>query len=56
MLDSQLVRKRPDDVYVVLDIGYRRKPQGKKNKTWDGDAYISLAKDKLIMISEDGKM
>ncbi|KJA27752.1 hypothetical protein HYPSUDRAFT_34887 [Hypholoma sublateritium FD-334 SS-4] len=33
-----------------------RKPQGKKNKTWDGDAYISLANDKLVMISEDGKI
>lgn len=34
----------------------RRKPQGRKNKTWDGDAYVSLQKDKLVMISEDGKM
>ena len=34
----------------------RRKPQGKKNKTWDGDAYISHTGEKLIMISEDGKM
>ena len=34
----------------------RRKPQGKKNKTWDGDAYVSHTGEKLIMISEDGKM
>ncbi|KAF8813639.1 hypothetical protein BYT27DRAFT_7334698 [Phlegmacium glaucopus] len=33
-----------------------RKPQGKKNKTWDGDAYVSHVADKLIMISEDGKI
>ncbi|KAF9559847.1 hypothetical protein CPC08DRAFT_742940 [Agrocybe pediades] len=33
-----------------------RKPQEKKNKTWDGDAYVSLMKDKLVMISEDGKV
>ncbi|KDR75393.1 hypothetical protein GALMADRAFT_249441 [Galerina marginata CBS 339.88] len=33
-----------------------RKPQEKKNKTWDGDAYVSLVKDKLYMISEDGKI
>ncbi|KAF9484481.1 hypothetical protein BDN70DRAFT_872506 [Pholiota conissans] len=33
-----------------------RKPQGKKNKTWDGDAYISLVNHKLVMISEDGKI
>ncbi|KAH9485283.1 DNA repair and recombination protein RAD54B [Psilocybe cubensis] len=33
-----------------------RKPQDKKNKTWDGDAYISLMNNKLVMISEDGKV
>lgn len=37
-------------------LSNRRKPQGKKNKTWDGDAYVSHVGDKLIMISEDGKM
>lgn len=50
------MRKRFNGVCTFLNVAYRRKPQGKKNKTWDGDAYISLAKDKLIMISEDGKM
>ncbi|KIM45152.1 hypothetical protein M413DRAFT_441835 [Hebeloma cylindrosporum] len=33
-----------------------RKPQEKKNKTWDGDAYVSLVKNKLLMISEEGKI
>ncbi|PPQ89571.1 LOW QUALITY PROTEIN: hypothetical protein CVT25_012242 [Psilocybe cyanescens] len=33
-----------------------RKPQDKKNKTWDGDAYVSLINEKLVMISEDGKV
>ncbi|PPQ99726.1 hypothetical protein CVT24_009709 [Panaeolus cyanescens] len=31
-----------------------RKPQGKKNKTWEGDVYISHVDQKLIMISEKG--
>ncbi|KAJ3518137.1 hypothetical protein NLJ89_g63 [Agrocybe chaxingu] len=33
-----------------------RKPQDRKNKTWDGDAYVSLVKDRLVMMSEDGKV
>ncbi|KAL0956101.1 hypothetical protein HGRIS_002269 [Hohenbuehelia grisea] len=33
-----------------------RKPSQKKNKTWDGDAYISLQGSKLLMVSEDGKI
>jgi len=34
----------------------RRKPQQKKNKTWEGDAFVSLAGDKLCLISESGKL
>ncbi|KAF8160977.1 SNF2 family N-terminal domain-containing protein [Crassisporium funariophilum] len=33
-----------------------RKPQGRKNKSWDGDAYISHTGEKILMISEDGKI
>ncbi|KAG6878547.1 hypothetical protein C0993_004446 [Termitomyces sp. T159_Od127] len=33
-----------------------RKPQQKKHQTWDGDAYVSLAEGKLIMLSEDGEL
>ncbi|KAG5731081.1 DNA repair and recombination protein RAD54B, partial [Termitomyces sp. T112] len=33
-----------------------RKPQQKKHRTWDGDAYVSLTGGKLVMISEDGKL
>ncbi|KAF8070293.1 P-loop containing nucleoside triphosphate hydrolase protein [Lyophyllum atratum] len=32
-----------------------RKPQQKKHQTWDGDAYISHTKGKLVMMSEEGK-
>ncbi|KAG6813679.1 hypothetical protein H0H92_008527 [Tricholoma furcatifolium] len=32
-----------------------RKPQQKKHQTWDGDAYVTLRNDKLVMISEEGK-
>jgi DNA repair and recombination protein RAD54B len=34
----------------------RRKSQTKKHKTWDGDAFVSRVGNKLIMISEEGKM
>jgi DNA repair and recombination protein RAD54B len=34
----------------------RRNPQGKKNKTWDDDAFVSHIGDKITMISEEGKM
>lgn len=33
-----------------------RKPQGKKHKTWDGDAFVSHVGDKLTVISEKGKI
>ncbi|KAF9467257.1 SNF2 family N-terminal domain-containing protein [Collybia nuda] len=32
-----------------------RKKQTKKHKTWDGDAYVSLTGERLIMMSEEGK-
>jgi DNA repair and recombination protein RAD54B len=35
---------------------YRRKRQSKKHKTWDGDAYVSHLDEKLIMVSEEGKL
>ncbi|KAH9830730.1 SNF2 family N-terminal domain-containing protein [Rhodofomes roseus] len=31
-----------------------RKPQQKKHKTWDGDAYVSLRAEKITLISEKG--
>ena len=34
----------------------RRKAQTRKHKTWDGDAFVSQVGNKLIMISEEGKM
>ncbi|KAG2153895.1 P-loop containing nucleoside triphosphate hydrolase protein [Suillus clintonianus] len=33
-----------------------RKPQSKKHKTWDGDAFVSHVGDKLTVISEKGKI
>lgn len=33
-----------------------RKPQNKKHKTWDGDAFVSHVGDKLTVISEKGKI
>ncbi|TFK44573.1 P-loop containing nucleoside triphosphate hydrolase protein [Crucibulum laeve] len=33
-----------------------RKQQGKKHKTWDGDAFLSHIGSKLTMISEEGKL
>ncbi|RDB25350.1 DNA repair and recombination protein RAD54B [Hypsizygus marmoreus] len=32
-----------------------RKPQNKKHQTWEGDAYVSLTGEKLVMMSEEGK-
>jgi DNA repair and recombination protein RAD54B len=34
----------------------RRKPQSKKHKTWDGDAYVTVQGGTLILVSERGKM
>ncbi|KAH6914098.1 RAD54B protein [Coprinopsis sp. MPI-PUGE-AT-0042] len=33
-----------------------RKQQTRKNKTWDGDGYVSLIGNQLRMISEEGKL
>ncbi|KAH7888361.1 P-loop containing nucleoside triphosphate hydrolase protein [Phlebopus sp. FC_14] len=33
-----------------------RRPQAKKHKTWEGDAYVSHDGNKLIVISEKGKI
>ncbi|EGN99526.1 hypothetical protein SERLA73DRAFT_72346 [Serpula lacrymans var. lacrymans S7.3] len=33
-----------------------RKPQAKKHKTWDGDAFVSFAGEKLTVISDRGKI
>ncbi|KAG2128615.1 P-loop containing nucleoside triphosphate hydrolase protein [Suillus bovinus] len=33
-----------------------RKPQNKKHKTWDGDAFVSHIGDRLTVISEKGKI
>ncbi|KAG0704667.1 P-loop containing nucleoside triphosphate hydrolase protein [Suillus ampliporus] len=33
-----------------------RRPQSKKHKTWDGDAFVSHVGDKLTVISEKGKI
>ena len=34
----------------------RRKPQSKKHKTWDGDAYVTVQGGTLMLVSERGKM
>lgn len=34
----------------------RRKPQSKKHKTWDGDAYVTVQGGMLVLVSERGKM
>lgn len=41
---------------VFCSTCYRRKQQIKKHKTWDGDAYVSIFGEKLIMVSEEGKL
>ncbi|VDC03609.1 unnamed protein product [Peniophora sp. CBMAI 1063] len=33
-----------------------RKPQGKKHKTWDGDAFVVFKRGKITLISEQGKI
>ncbi|KAH9961299.1 P-loop containing nucleoside triphosphate hydrolase protein [Russula dissimulans] len=33
-----------------------RKPQHRKHKTWDGDAYVTVQEGKLILVSERGKI
>ncbi|CAA7259250.1 unnamed protein product [Cyclocybe aegerita] len=50
--------RRLSDITNVLShwTANWRKPQDRKNKTWDGDAYVSLVKDRLVMMSEDGKV
>lgn len=42
--------------YCMYADSRRRKPQNKKHKTWDGDAFVSHVGDKLTVISEKGKM
>ena len=42
--------------YIVHANFRRRRPQGKKHKTWDGDAFVSHTGDKLTVISEKGKV
>lgn len=34
----------------------RRKPTAAKHKKWDGDAYVALTGEKLMLVSETGKM
>ena len=41
---------------LKLAPAYRRKPQQKKHKTWDGDAFLSHEGDTLTLISEKGVM
>jgi DNA repair and recombination protein RAD54B len=41
---------------LCRSTSYRRKQQTKKHKTWDGDAYVSHLDEKLIMVSEEGKL
>ncbi|KAG5636356.1 hypothetical protein H0H81_008304 [Sphagnurus paluster] len=47
------VKAKPADSHWTANW---RKPQNKKHQTWDGDAYISLADGKLVMMSEEGKL
>lgn len=41
---------------AYLHLRRRQQNSGKANKPWDGDSYISLVDDKLLMLSEDGKL
>ena len=41
---------------ISFDLFFRRKPQSKKHKTWDGDAFIFHRGARLTLISETGKM
>ena len=46
----------PRDIYNLMTLSTRRKPQHKKHKTWDGDAYVTVQEGTLILVSEKGKM
>ena len=46
----------PARTRLLTSAHCRRKPQQKKHKTWDGDAYVTLRADKLTLISEKGMM
>ena len=49
-------RLLPGRTRLLTSAQCRRKPQQKKHKTWDGDAYVSLRADKITLISEKGMM
>ncbi|OSX66624.1 hypothetical protein POSPLADRAFT_1044000 [Postia placenta MAD-698-R-SB12] len=51
--DDPLV-KAQDHSQVSFWIANWRKPQQKKHKTWDGDAFVALRSEKLTLISEKG--
>jgi hypothetical protein len=46
----------PPNIYKLMTPFTRRKPQHKKHKTWDGDAYVTVQEGTLILASERGKM
>jgi hypothetical protein len=43
-------------VTKLMSSSSRRKPQHKKHKTWDGDAYATVHGGSLILVSERGTM
>lgn len=47
---------RASALRLTLYLDSRRKPQQRKNKTWEGDAYVSLIGTNLCLISEKGKL
>jgi hypothetical protein len=46
----------PHNIYKLMISSSRRKPQHKKHKTWDGDAYVTVQEGTLILVSEKGRM
>ncbi|KAI0320767.1 P-loop containing nucleoside triphosphate hydrolase protein [Amylostereum chailletii] len=46
---------RKDNTESCWSVNWR-KPQHKKHKTWDGDAYIILRAERLTLLSESGKI
>jgi DNA repair and recombination protein RAD54B len=43
-------------IYALWLISNRRKPQSRKHKTWDGDAFVHCSNGMFKLISESGKL
>ncbi|KAJ7124910.1 SNF2 family N-terminal domain-containing protein [Mycena epipterygia] len=63
LLSSVIGNKSPKKALPTIKVedsywtaNWRKSGQNKKHKTWDGDAFVSKVGEKLIMITEEGKI